>query len=129
MALDKEYLKSKVIQGIKLMPYKVTVLREKLNEFNEVCGLEKVCDLVGVLYNSTNTKIYKLSVSDVGVGVDNEEKILLVDHNNLSTQVLKGDYICYKDKYFKVTALGENLEILFQFNLSEVNYIKGVEIL
>lgn len=129
MALDKEYLKSKVIQGIKLMPYKVTVLREKLNEFNEVCGLEKVCDLVGVLYNSTNTKIYKLSVSDVGVGVDNEEKTFLVDYNNLSTKVLKGDYICYKDKYFKVTALGENLEILFQFNLSEVNYIKGVEIL
>ena len=59
--LDKEYLKSKVVEGINLMPSKCIVVREFNNNYGEKEGYIKVCKLTGIIYNNTNNKNISIS--------------------------------------------------------------------
>lgn len=119
MSLDKEYLRKKVVQGIEKMPYDVSIYRAVLDDYKEVNGYEKVTDLTGVLYKSNNYSKNNTSLANNGEISEEETKKFLVDFNDKSVKVKKGDYLFYKNKCYKVNSLGEDFEVFFEMVVEE----------
>lgn len=124
MSLDKEYLRSKVVQGIKQMPYEVDIYRIKVNNYGEEDGYTKITSLTGVLYSASNYKNINISLQDKGEVSSRSEKKFLVDYNDKSILVKKGDFIIYKNNCYKVLDQGEEFEIFFDMQVKENEWIK-----
>lgn len=122
MSLDKAYLRSKVVQGIKLMPYGVVVLREFYNKYNEKEYYIKVCELTGTKYTG-NSRSVTLNMADSGIVDTPKGYKFLVDWNTESIKVQKGDYIFYKDRCFKLIEPNEDFEVYFDIDIEEVQGI------
>lgn len=121
--LDKEYLKSKVVEGINLMPSECIVVREFNNNYGEKEGYIKVCKLTGIIYNNTNNKNISISLKDKGEIINENVKIFLVDYNESSKLVKATDYLFVNSKCYKVVDPRENLEIYFEMKLEEHSLI------
>ncbi len=117
--LDKSYLRSKVVQGVSLMPYAVVVLREFYNKYNEKESYIKVCELIGTKYTG-NSRSVALNTADSGIVDTPKGYKFLVEWNTESIKVQKGDYIFYKDRCFKVIEPNEDFEVYFDMNIEEV---------
>lgn len=124
MSLDKEYLRKKVIQGINKMPYEVVIYRVILDDYNEHDGYEKIANLTGVLYASNNYSNNSIALTNDGESQSKETKKFLVDFNDNSTKVKKGDYLIYKNNCYKVNSLGEDFEIFFEMMVEEHEWIE-----
>lgn len=121
--LDKEYLKSKVVEGINLMPSECIVVREFKNNYGEKDGYIQVCKLTGIIYNNTNNKNISISLKDKGEIINENVKIFLVDYNESSKLVKTTDYLFVNSKCYKVVDPRENLEIYFEMKLEEHSLI------
>lgn len=121
--LDKEYLKSKVVEGINLMPSECIVVREFNNNYGEKEGYIKVCKLTGIIYNNTNNKNISISLKDKGEIINENVKIFLVDYNESSKLVKATDYLFVNGKCYKIVDPRENLEIYFEMKLEEHSLI------
>lgn len=120
--LDKVYLRNKVVQGISVMPYDVVVLREFYNNYNEKETYIKVCELTGTKYTG-NSKNTQLIAKDSGIIDTPKTYKFIVDWNENSTKLQKGDYLFYKDRCFKLIEPNEDFEVYFDMDIEEVQGI------
>lgn len=123
MSINKEYIKKKIVEAINQMPFNVEIYREKLTLRNEHEGYELITRLTGLLY-SENNKENDSKLKDSGEDKIIEKKFFLVDNNINSVKVRKGDYILYNGTTWRVVSLGENLDIYFQMQVIEDEWIK-----
>ncbi|SCJ52124.1 Uncharacterised protein [uncultured Clostridium sp.] len=123
MSLDKAYLRNKVKQGIDLMPSDGLVIREILNDYGEKEGYGKVADLRGVLYNASNNKYPTIIIKDSGELTNKSTKCFLVDYNDFSILVNKGNFIFINGKCYKITDPGEEFEVYYEFKLEEYHLV------
>ncbi len=118
MSIDKQYLRVKVSQAIKQMPYDVVIYREKLNAYKEPEGYIKVTELVGILYKDSDRNI-QVNLSDKGEVILPKNKKFLVDYNDKSILVEEGDFLFWGNKCWKILYLGEEFEIYFEMVVEE----------
>lgn len=123
MSLDKPYLRNKVKQAINLMPSDGLLIREIVNHYGEKEGYGKVADLKGVLYNSNNNRYPSIVLKYTGEIYNKVIKCFLVDYNNFSMLVKKGDFIFINNKCYKITDPGEEFEVYYEFKLEEYHLI------
>lgn len=122
--INKKYLKEKIVEAIKLMPFEVKIYREKLNKFKEKEGYQLITGLQGILYKDDKKSGDDFTVNDGGENEYKETKYFLIDCNEESLKVKKGDYLIYENQCWKVIALGENLDIFFNMQVKENEWIK-----
>lgn len=123
MSIDKEYLRSKVVQGINLMPSEAIVIREFKNNYGEKESYIKVCKITGIVYNNTNNRDITISVRDKGEIKNQDIKMFLVDYNGASKLVKASDYLFFNNRCFKIIDPRENLEVYIEMKLEEDNLI------
>lgn len=111
MAIDREYLKKKVNQGIEQLPSQGIVVREALNEYNEKEGYYKVAELTGILYSNTTNRSFDININNSGVNFDTNDKNFMVVYDDNSKSIDVTDIIFIDNESFKVNDLGENLKI------------------
>ncbi len=118
MSIDKQYLRAKISEAIKQMPYDVVIYREKLNAYKEPEGYIKVTELVGILYKNSDRNI-QVNLSDKGEVILPKNKKFLVDYNDKSILVQEGDFLFWGNKCWKILSLGEEFEIYFEMVVEE----------
>lgn len=131
MAVDREYLKKKVKQGIEQLPSKGIVVREALNEYNEKEGYYKVAELTGILYNNTTNRSFDININNSGINIDTNNKNFMVVYDDNSKLIKATDIIFIDNESFKVNELGENLKIycLMQLTKNEGLRLEGDSII
>ncbi len=118
MSIDKQYLRAKVSEAIKQMPYDVVIYREKLNAYKEPEGYIKVTELVGILYKDSDRNI-QVNLSDKGEVNTPINKKFLVDYNDKSILVQEGDFLFWGNQCWEIISLGEEFEIYFEMVVKE----------
>ncbi len=118
IGIDKQYLRAKVSEAIKQMPYDVVIYREKLNAYKEPEGYIKVTELVGMLYKDSDRNI-QINLSDKGEVNTPINKKFLVDYNDKSILVQEGDFLFWGNKCWEIISLGEEFEIYFEMVVKE----------
>lgn len=118
MSIDKQYLRVKVAEAIKQMPYDVVIYREKLNAYKEPEGYIKVTELVGILYKDSDRNI-QVNLSDKGEVILPKNKKFLVDYNDKSILVQEGDFLFWGSQCWKILSPGEEFEIYFEMVVEE----------
>lgn len=118
MSIDKQYLRAKVSEAIKQMPYDVVIYREKLNAYKEPEGYIKVTELVGILYKDSDRNI-QVNLSDKGEVILPKNKKFLVDYNDKSILVQEGDFLFSVNQCWKILSPGEEFEIYFEMVVEE----------
>lgn len=125
MALDREYIKSKVKQAIEQLPSTSMVIREVMNKYNEKAGYCKVAEMIGVLYSNTTSRTFGINIDTAGVDIATNNKNYLVVYDDNSKNIKATDIIFIDDKLYKVNNTGENLEI---YCLMQLENFEGLKI-
>lgn len=114
-ALSKQIANSLNNNGINKQ---ISIFREKLNEFNEPNGKEKICIVYGYVYEE-ESKI-NISVNDGGSIKSKGSDKLLVTNNESSRKIKENDYFSYEDKKYKIIDLGNKMDIVFDMTLERI---------
>lgn len=130
MALNKDYLRNKVIQGIKLMPSNAILIRGIENNYREVASYGKITDLIGLLYSNGNSSSGNTtSYQDKGNIDSKNTKTFLIDFNDSSKKMKKRDILIFENgQIYEITFIDENFEVYFQANIEikeELKYENG----
>lgn len=120
MAINRDYIISKIKQAIEQLPSDGLVLRENVNKYNEKISYNKIANLRGVLYSETSNKDITISLQDKGQIFSNTSKYYLIPYEENSTKIIKTDLIFIEDKVYKITDTGENLKMYFLMQVEEV---------
>lgn len=120
MAINRDYIISKIKQAIEQLPSDGLVLRENVNKYNEKISYNKIANLRGVLYSETSNKDISISLQDKGQIFSNTSKYYLIPYEENSTKIIKTDLIFIEDKVYKITDTGENLKMYFLMQVEEV---------
>ena len=120
MAINRNYIISKVKQAIKQLPYQGVVLRENINKRNEKVGYNKISTVTGVLYSEDSNKTTAIIIQDKGQILPNTSKNYLLPYDETTNCIKENDLILISNKFYKVQYLGENLEMFYEMRLEEV---------
>lgn len=120
MAINRQYIISKVKQAIEQLPSTGIVLRENINKYNEKIDYNKITDLRGLFYSTESNKDISISIQDKGQILSNTSKNYLIPYDENSIKLIKTDLIFIDNKAYKITNLGENLKMYFLMQVEEV---------
>ncbi|WP_143314199.1 hypothetical protein [Clostridium sp. HBUAS56017] len=117
--IDKEELREKVKKAIEEgIPYTALVTRSGEDKYHKKINDISVCTLTGIKYlNGKNRSQVNITIDNGGVNTDNETIRFLVDWNEESVKVKKGDIIKILGESFIVKSLGNMNEICFDMQL------------
>ena len=124
MAINREYIKSKVRMAIEQLPSAGIVVREVYNKHHEKTGYCTVAELRGVLYNNSSSRDLGISINNNGVNTDTNNKNFLVVYDEKSKEIRDTDIIFVDGEVYKVSDLGENLQIYCLMQLKEHHTLK-----
>ena len=118
--INREYIKTKVIQAIEQLPSAGVIYREIPNKIGEKAGYRKVKELRGVLYSNESNRDINISLTDKGQKLTKPSKNYLVVYE---TEVKQTDFIYVDGNFYKITDLGENMQI---YNLMRLEEVQGL---
>ena len=121
MAINRNYIISKVKQAIKQLPYQGVVLRENINKRNEKVGYNKISTVTGVLYSEDSKKTTTIILQDKGQILPNTSKNYLLPYDETTNCIKENDLIIISNKFYKVQHTGENLEMFYEMKIEEVH--------
>lgn len=120
MAINREYIISKVKQAIQQLPSTGIVLRENIDKYNQRISFNKITNTTGLLYSEESNKSITISLQDKGEILSNTSKNYLIPYDENSTKIIQTDLIFIEDKVYKITNTGENLKMYYLMQLEEV---------
>lgn len=123
MAINRDYIISKVKQAIEQLPYTGLVVRENINKYNEKVGYNKVTELTGLFYTEESKKTISVSLQDKGEILPTTSKNYLIPYDENSIKLKQTDLIFIDGKAYKINDSGENLKMYFLMQVEEVQGI------
>lgn len=122
MAINKEFLRTKVSQAILLNPYSCVVKRKGKDKYNQPKENVVITELTGLLYR--NDKSVTVNIDNGGKTYDKEDYRFLVAYSDKSTLIKEGDILEVKVEgnveSYVVNHLGNTSEICFDMRIERV---------
>lgn len=117
MSINIESLRQKVNKAILKMPSVVQVYRSCKNEFGEADEDIFITELTGQYYDKQKGVYINVSMGESGAVKDkNKEKFMTIINEN-SLLVKENDFFELKGKRYKITDLGNTMDIYFDFSI------------
>lgn len=122
--MNTENLKKKTLKAIEKLPDEATVLRSRVNEFNEPCGRDVVAVIRGQYYhggyNRGRNEFVSLNMSENGRTMKNfpEKFMTVIDENTSRLRV--GDILALGVQLYEITDLGGNFGVYYDLSLERL---------
>ena len=112
-------IKPKIQKVINKFPTKVTVLRDRINNFGEPDTPYVVCEIKG-FWHDGNTMISQIT-TDGGKVKRDKQYFLMVVYDQISSMIKERDYFILEDKKYSIVDLGNcnNMNIYLDLLLKE----------
>ena len=109
--IDRENIKVKVKQAIKLLPTIGIVYRDKKDIYNSRLGLEEITTLEGLFYTEERSSLKDINLTTPAMLPPKKHKNFLTVYNEETLKVKQGDLIKIDGEFFRIDDVGENLQI------------------
>ena len=119
MAININALKQKVKKAIDRLPDVVDVYRTGMGKFKEPAEPEFVVQITGQYYNKGSSFVV-LSTDTSGSTKSRQQEKFMVVIDEESMKVKEGDYFTLKGIKYKITDLGNTMDVYFDFSLERV---------
>lgn len=124
MAIDREYIKRKIVQVIEQFPSDAIVVREQLNKYNEKVGYSNIAKVRGILYSETNSSDKSISLQDSGMKLNTVNKTFITVFSDDSNKIMETDLLFIGGQCFKLLELDENMKVFFACTLKKENDLR-----
>ena len=119
--IDRENIRVKVKQAIKLLPTIGIVYRDKKDIYNSWLGLEEITTLEGLFYTEERSSLKDINLTTPAMLPPKKHKNFLVVYNEETLKVKQGDLIKIDGEFFRIDDVGENLQIYCLMDLVKHN--------
>ena len=109
--IDRENIRVKVKQAIKLLPTIGIVYRDKKDIYNSRLGLEEITTLEGLFYTEERSSLKDINLTTPAMLPPKKHKNFLTVYNEETLKVKQGDLIKIDGEFFRIDDVGENLQI------------------
>ena len=109
--IDRENIRVKVKQAIKLLPTIGRVYRDKKDIYNSRLGLEEITTLEGLFYTEERSSLKDINLTTPAMLPPKKHKNFLTVYNEETLKVKQGDLIKIDGEFFRIDDVGENLQI------------------
>ena len=119
--IDRENIRVKVKQAIKLLPTIGIVYRDKKDIYNSRLGLEEITTLEGLFYTEERSSLKDINLTTPAMLPPKKHKNFLTVYNEETLKVKQGDLIKIDGEFFRIDDVGENLQIYCLMDLVKHN--------
>ena len=119
--IDRENIRVKVKQAIKLLPTIGIVYRDKKDIYNSRLGLEEITTLEGLFYTEERSSLKDINLTTPAMLPPKKHKNFLTIYNEETLKVKQGDLIKIDGEFFRIDDVGENLQIYCLMDLVKHN--------
>jgi hypothetical protein len=119
--IDRENIRVKVKQAIKMLPTIGIVYRDKKDIYNSRLGLEEITTLEGLFYTEERSSLKDINLTTPAMLPPKKHKNFLTIYNEETLKVQQGDLIKIDGEFFRIDDVGENLQIYCLMDLVRHN--------
>ena len=119
--IDRENIRVKVKQAIKMLPTIGIVYRDKKDIYNSRLGLEEITTLEGLFYTEERSSLKDINLTTPAMLPPKKHKNFLTVYNEETLKIKQGDLIKIDGEFFRIDDVGENLQIYCLMDLVRHN--------